>query len=104
MGEQPSGSFTQEIGKDVLFGREGTQNSRTRRPADEPSSSQSCVPVSVADKDEDVKEAKKFRVQEPVEGLKLILIERHFMPTCSRITSTTHPAIIRSRCSVNFAM
>ena len=32
MGEQPAGSFTQEIGKDVLFGREGTKNSRTGRP------------------------------------------------------------------------
>ena len=32
MSEQPSGSFTQEIGKDVLFGREGTKNSRTVRP------------------------------------------------------------------------
>ena len=25
--EQPAGSFTQEIGKDVLFGREGTKHS-----------------------------------------------------------------------------
>ena len=45
--EQPSGSFTQEIGKDVLFGRVGTKNSRTGRPVDGPPSSQSCVPVSV---------------------------------------------------------
>ena len=44
--EQPSGSFTQEIGKDVSFGREST-NSRTVRPVDGPPSSQSCVPVSV---------------------------------------------------------
>ena len=44
--EQQSGSFTQEIGKDVLFGRE-SRNSRTARPVDGPSSSQSCVPVSV---------------------------------------------------------
>ena len=40
--EQPSGSFTQEIGKDVLFGREGTNNSRTERPVDGSPSSQSC--------------------------------------------------------------
>ena len=44
--EQQSGSFTQEIGKDVLFGRE-SRNSRTARPVDGPPSSQSCVPVSV---------------------------------------------------------
>ena len=56
--EQPSGSFTQEIRKDVLFGREGTKNSRTGRPVDGPPSSQSCVPVSVelVDKDEDADE------------------------------------------------
>ena len=46
--EQPSGSLTQEIGKDVLFGCEST-NSRTVRPV------KSCVPVSVerVDKDKD---------------------------------------------------
>ena len=71
VGEQPSGSFTQEIRKDVLFGREGTKNSRTRRPADEPPSSQSCVPVSVelVDKDEDADEnvdADKTRTERPV--------------------------------------
>ena len=44
--EQPSGSFAQEIRKDVLFGREST-NSRTGRLVDGPPSSQSCVPVSV---------------------------------------------------------
>ena len=47
VGEQPAGSFTQEIGKDALFGRGGTKNSRTVRPVDGPPSSQSCVPVSV---------------------------------------------------------
>ena len=66
--EQPAGSFTQEIGKDVLFGREGT-NSRTVRPVNGPPSSQSCVPVSVelADKDEDADENVEyidFRVPE----------------------------------------
>ena len=44
--EQPSGSFTREIGKDVLFDSENT-NSRTERLVDGPPSSQSCVPVSV---------------------------------------------------------
>ena len=54
--EQPSGSFSQEIGKDVLFGCEGP-NSRTVRPVNASSFSQSCVSVSVErvnkDKDED---------------------------------------------------
>ena len=30
-------------------------------------------------------------------GAKVILIERHFKPTCSRITSTTRSATIRKR-------
>ena len=53
VGEQP---FTQEIEKDVLFGREGTKHStRTERPVDGPKSIQSCVSVLVelADKYED---------------------------------------------------
>ena len=65
--EQPSGSFTQEIGKDVLCGREST-NSRSGRPVDGPPSSQSCVPVSV-DKDEDEDEnvdADQARTGRPV--------------------------------------
>ena len=37
-------------------------------------------------------------------GSKLILIEKHFMPTCSRTTSTTHSAKIRRRWSANWAM
>ena len=45
VGEQP---FTQEIEKDVVFGREGTKYStRTERLVDGPKSIQSCVPVSV---------------------------------------------------------
>ena len=46
--EQPSGSLSQEIDKDVLFGCEST-NVRTERPVN------SCVPVSVErlDKDKD---------------------------------------------------
>ena len=71
MGEQP---FTQEIGKDVLFGREGTKNStRTGRLVDGPKSIQSCVPESVElidkyeDKDEDV-DADQTRTERPVSG------------------------------------
>ena len=37
-------------------------------------------------------------------GSKLILIEKHFVPTCSRITFTTHSAKIRRRWSANWAM
>ena len=44
--EQPSGSFTQAIGKDVLFGREST-NSRTERPVDGLPSSQPELCASV---------------------------------------------------------
>ena len=44
-----------------------------------------------------VEEAEHPRVQELVKGSKIILIEKHFEPTCSRITSTTHSATIRKR-------
>ena len=71
VGEQP---FTQEVEKDVLFGREGTKNStRTARPVDGPQSIQSCVPVSVElvdkydDKDENV-DADQTRTVRPVGG------------------------------------
>ena len=66
--EQPAGSFTQEIVKDVLFCREGTKNSRTVRPVDGQSLTQleeididfrvSGLPHAV------VKEAENLRVQE----------------------------------------
>ena len=74
--EQPSGSFTQEIGKDVLFGREGTKNSGTVSPLDGLQSSQSCVPVSVefVDTDEDADEnvdADQTRTERPVSGQSL---------------------------------
>ena len=78
VGEQP---FTQEIEKDVLFGREGTRNStRTERPVDGPPSSQSCVPVSVElvdkyeDKDEDV-DADQTRTERPVGGQSFTKLE-----------------------------
>ena len=70
--EQPSGLLTQEIGKDVLFGR-GSTNSRTERPVDGPPSSQSCVSMPVElvdkyeDKDEDV-DADQTRTGRPVGG------------------------------------
>ena len=55
--EQPSGSLTQEFGKDVLFGCEST-NVSTERLLNASSFSQSCVPVSVErlDKDKDADE------------------------------------------------
>ena len=70
--ERPSGLLTQEIGKDVLFGCEST-NSRTVRPVNGPSFSQSCVPVSVepVDKDEDADEnvdADQTSTERPVSG------------------------------------
>ena len=70
--EQPSGLLTQEIGKDVLFGR-GSTNSRTERLVDGPPSSQSCVSMPVElvdkyeDKDEDV-DADQTRTGRPVGG------------------------------------
>ena len=65
VGEQPAGSFTREIGKDVLFGREGTRNLRTVRPVDGPTSIQNCVPVSVELLDKDV-DADQTRTVRPV--------------------------------------
>ena len=70
--EQPSGLLTQEIRKDVLFGREST-NSRTVKPVNASSFSQSCVPVSVerVDKDEDADEnvdADQISTGRPVSG------------------------------------
>ena len=71
--EQPPGLLTQEIEKDVLFGREGTKNSRTVRLVNASSVSQSCVPVSVehVDKDKDADEnvdADQTRTVRPVSG------------------------------------
>ena len=70
--EQPSGSLTQEIGKDVLFGCEST-NSTTRRLVNGPPFSPSCVPVSVerADKDKDADEnvdADQISTGRPIES------------------------------------
>ena len=78
VGEQP---FTQEIEKDVLFGREGTKNStRTERFVDGPKSIQSCVPVSVElvdifeDKDENV-DADQTRSGRPLSGHQFTQLE-----------------------------
>ena len=72
--------FTQEIEKDVLFGRDDTKHStRTVRPVNGSKSIQSCAFKSSSKRS------------------KVILIEKHFKPICSRITSTTHPATIRKR-------
>ena len=74
VGEQP---FTQEIEKDVLFGREGTKNStRTVRPVYGPKSIQSCVPVSVeiVDKNVDV-DADQPRRGRPVGGQSFTQLE-----------------------------
>ena len=64
----------------MLFGREGTKNSRTERPVDGPPSSQSCVPVSVelVDKDEDADEnvdADQTTTGRPVSGQSFTQLE-----------------------------
>ena len=69
---QPPGLLTEEIGKDILFRCEST-NSRTVRPVNASSFSQSCVPVSVerVDKDKDADEnvdADQTRMGRPVSG------------------------------------
>ena len=78
VGEQP---LTQEIEKDVLFGREGTEHStRTVRPVDGPKSIQSCVsmPVELVDKHEDKDEdvdADQTRRGRPVGGQQFTQVE-----------------------------
>ena len=78
VGEQP---FTQEIEKDVLFGRESTKHStRTGRPVDGTRSIQSCVPMSVElqdkyeDKDENV-DADQTRTGRPFGGQQFTQLE-----------------------------
>ena len=49
--------------------------------------------------------SRKFpRLRAREENRKVFLIKKHFKPTCSRTTSTTHSATIRRRWSVNWAM
>ena len=95
----------QEIDKDVLFGCQ----TRTERPV----GGQESTKVEELDIDcrepglshAVVKEAEHFRVQELVKKRsKVILVEKHFKPTCSRITSTTHSTKIRRRWSANWVM
>ena len=62
VGEQ---QFTQEIEKDVLFGREGTKHStRTGRLVDGPKSIQSCVsmPVELVVQDKDVDDIRRTKI------------------------------------------
>ena len=101
MGEQPAGSFTQEIGKDVLFGREGTKNStRTGRPVDGPKSIPSCVPVSVelVDEDEDADEnvdADQTKTGRPVESEQSIglFTQREEIDFDFRVSGLPHAAV-----------
>ena len=107
---------TQEIEKRTVFDHDdGTDSTRTRRPVCGSESAKRCVltpthveedqtstgrPALVDQKEEHeidfrvlglshafVKEAEHLRVQELVKRSKVILIEKHFQPTCSRITS-----------------
>ena len=96
VGEQPAGSFTQEIGKDVLFGREGTKNSRMVRPVEGPPSIQSCVPVSVelVDEDEDADEnvdADQTRTVRPVSGQSFTQLEE--IDIDSRVPGLSHAVV-----------
>ena len=93
--EQTSGSFIQEIGKDVLFGREGTKNSRTGRLVDGPPSIQSCVPVFVelVDKDDAYENvgADQTRTVRPVSGQSLIQLEE--IDTDFRVPGLSHAVV-----------
>ena len=102
MSVQPTGSFTQEIEKDVLFGREGTKNSRTVRPVDGPSSSQRCVPVSVErlDKDEDADEnvdADQINTGRPVSGQSIgLFTQREEIDIVFRVSGLPHAVVKQS--------
>ena len=137
VGEQP---FTQEIEKDVLFGRESTKNStRTGRPVDDlrlrlrlclriclqvqqtlahnsgwilvqtrtgrPVGGQPFNQLEEKTLTSECKDchcscarSRKFpRSRAREEDRESYLIEKHFKPTCSRITSINHSATIRRR-------
>ena len=86
-----------KIGKDVLFGREGTKNStRTVRLVDGPKSIQSCVPVSVElvdnyeDKDENV-DTDQTRTGRPVGGQSLTQLEE--IDIDSRVPGLSHAVV-----------
>ena len=91
--EQPSGSFTQEIDKGVLFGCESTKV-RTERPVN------SCVPVSVErlDKDKDADEnvdADQIRTGRPVESEQSIglFIQREEIDIDFRVSGLPHAVV-----------
>ena len=90
--EEPSGSFTQEIGKDVLFSCEST-NSRTVRPV------KSCVPVSVerVDKDKDADEnvdADQTSTGRPVSGQSIDLFaQREDIDIDFRVSGLPHAVV-----------
>ena len=97
--EQPPGLLTQEIEKDVLFGCEST-NSRTGRPVNAPSFSQSCVSVSVecVDKDKDVHEnvdADQIRTVRPVESEQSVglFTQREQMDMDFRVAGLPHAVV-----------
>ena len=92
MSEQPSGSITQEIGKGVLFGREGTKNSRTERLVDRPPSSQSCVPVA----DENV-DADQTTTGRPVSGQSFTQLEE--IDIDSRVPGLSHAVVKEGKSS-----
>ena len=148
--EQPPGSLTKEIGKDILFGCEST-NSRTVRPVNASFFSQSCVLMSVERVDKRQRRRRKRNrrrsnkngetckwttnrfvhsargnrhwLQECLDRhmqlwnkqrtsvfanswrrSRVILIEKHFKPTCSKISSTTHSVTLRKQWFVKWAM
>ena len=75
---------------------------------------QSCVSMPIKIEEEDqtrtvrpvlVDQKKEHNIDFRVPGLSHpVVIEQHFMPTCSRMTSTIHSARIRRRCSANWVM
>ena len=113
--------LTQEIEKDILFGQEDIKHSRrTGRPVDIHPKLRVSMPVKIEEEDQ-TRTVRPVTVDEldidfRVPGLshaefkssskrsKVIVIEKHFKPTCSRLTSTTHSATIRRRWSADWAM
>ena len=92
--EQPSGSSAQEIEKRLLLGCEST-NERTRR----------LVSIKAMDCHMQLwnKQKASFFANSGRRS-RVILIEKHFRQTCSKITSTTHSVTNRKRWFVKWAM
>ena len=90
--EEPFGSLTQEIGKDVLFGCEST-NVSTGRPV------KSCVPVSVerSDKDKDADEnvdADQIRTGRLVSGQSIgLFTQREEIDSDLRVSGLPYAAV-----------